>query len=231
MLLNFMVKFYNIIRAIKDPAFALTYFTKKKYLWKNKNNIETKDYNTYEEYLKHQREKIPDPKLLKKYDIKYREELKNRLINDKIIKSSSSVLCLAARIGTEVKAFIDIGCFAVGIDIKPGEKNKYVVLGDFHNIQYSNNSLDVIFSNSLDHAFNINKIVKESKRVLKKNGVFILEIIKGNKEGAMPGYYEACYWEKIDDVIKLFKKENFKIIKRNNIKSKNRECIYLKINK
>ena len=48
-----------------------------------------------------------------------------------------TVLCLAARIGTEVKAFLDLGCFAIGIDLNPGTDNRYVVHGDFHDLQFA----------------------------------------------------------------------------------------------
>src|SRR3989338_2256161 len=127
-----------------------------------------------------------------------------------------NVLCLAARIGTEVKAFLDIGCFAVGIDLNPGIVNKYVVHGDFHDIQFPDHTVDVIFSNSLDHAFDLNKLIKEVKRVLKANGFLILEIVRGTEEGYMPGYYEAAVWEKIDDLLDIFLKSGFDIVNKVN---------------
>jgi len=77
------------------------------------------------------------------------------------------MLCLAARIGTEVKSFLDLGAFAVGIDINPGKKNKYVLFGDFQDIQFAPKCADIIFTNSIDHVYDIEKFLSEIKRVLK----------------------------------------------------------------
>src|SRR5258707_15564244 len=99
------------------------------------------------------------------------------------IQSGMSALCLAARIGTEVKAFQDVGCFSVGIDLNPGPDNKYVLRGDFHEIQFPSNSLDVVYTNSIDHAFDAVKMISEVKRVLKPTGVFIVEAPHGRDAG------------------------------------------------
>lgn len=53
------------------------------------------------------------------YDKTYRKHLRDRLQSHINVKGTS-VLCLAARVGTEVKAFLDLGCFAMGIDLNPG---------------------------------------------------------------------------------------------------------------
>ena len=51
---------------------------------------------------------------------------------------------VGARIGTEVKAFLDLGAVAIGIDLNPGENNRYVVYGDFHDLQFASGSIDVV---------------------------------------------------------------------------------------
>lgn len=76
---------------------------------------------------------------LSRYDVDFRKILFDRLERLSLLRNGMTVLCLAARIGTEVKAFFDIGCFAVGIDLNPGENNRYVVYGDFHDIQFPSN--------------------------------------------------------------------------------------------
>lgn len=89
-------------------------------------NILRRKFRTYEDYLKRQKAKLKK-KLHSEYEVKYREELKKRLRETPFLKEGMVVLCLGARIGTEVKAFHDIGCFAVGIDLNPGKENKYVL--------------------------------------------------------------------------------------------------------
>ena len=72
-------------------------------------------YNSYEDYQKHQSAKLNriDAADLSAYDTRYREVLRERLIKTGLLHTGMSVLCLGARIGTEVKSFIDIGCFNI----------------------------------------------------------------------------------------------------------------------
>lgn len=170
-------------------------------------------YRTYEDYTTHQKSKL-DCLDLSNYDIEYREALRKRLEKLDFLRHGMTVLCLAARIGTEVKSFLDIGCLAIGIDLNPGENNRYVVYGDFHDIQFPSNSVDVIFTNSLDHTFNIEKLIDETKRVLKPNGFLIVEAIRGDSEGIRPAFYESFSWSKIDDLVSLFENFQFRLIKR-----------------
>ncbi len=215
--------FENIKKGIRHPVRAFQYvldrisFTRKQQGWtKDKSGLKKRKYSTYSEYLKHQKSKLDriEHFLREEYDPKYRAALRNRLKAAGVVKPGMNVLCLAARLGTEVKSFLDMGCFAVGLDLNPGKENKYVVFGDFHNIQFPDNSVDVIFTNSLDHAYNIEKISKEMKRVLKPNGLVVLDIVRGEEEGQSASYYEAASWNKIDDVLSLFAKSNFKIISK-----------------
>ena len=76
------------------------------------------------------------------------------------MKKAASVLCLGARQGTEVKAFLDLGCFAVRIDLEPGAENQFVVQGDFHDLKFPTESVDIVFTNSLDHAFDPKKMIR-----------------------------------------------------------------------
>ena len=124
-------------------------------------------------------------------------------------------MCLAARIGTEVRAFLSYNCFAVGIDLNPGKDNKFVLSGDFHNIQFPKHSVDVVFTNSLDHALYLHKVISEIERVLRPEGYIILEIVRGADEGGAAGYYEASSWRKIDDCVAPFTQAGFSILERN----------------
>ncbi len=202
------------MRAVKN-------LTLKKFIWSKSdidNKLKVRKYKNYNEYIKHQRSKLEklSEDFINEYDIKYRKVLYERLLKQNLLKPQMNVLCLDARIGTEVKAFIDRGCFAIGIDINPGIFNKYVVYGDFHDIQFASDSVDVVFSNSIDHSLNLEILIKEIKRVLKVNGLLIIEVTTGEKEGRTAGYYESLWWDKIKNIIDIFKNNGFLVIKRDN---------------
>ena len=176
----------------------------------------TRAYRTYEDYASHQKHKLEHGMDfdLTEYDIKYRAILRERLERLDILRRGMTVLCLAARIGTEVKSFLDIGCLAIGIDLNPGRENRYVVCGNFHSIQYPSQSVDVVFTNSLDHVYDIGKVREEIKRVLKVNGLLILEVNRGSQEGENPEFYESFWWSKVDDVVSLFEHSQFRLVRR-----------------
>ncbi|PSB04135.1 class I SAM-dependent methyltransferase [Merismopedia glauca] len=169
-------------------------------------------YETYEEYLNHQAAKLGKINLTR-YDTEYRKALYERLLELGIFERGDSILCLGARIGTECKAFIDLGCFPIGIDLNPGESNAYVVHGDFHNLQFADASIDYVFTNSLDHAYNFDQIIAEILRVLRPKGAFIAEIVAGSDDehGREPGDYESAWWQKNDDVIQRIASHNLTI--------------------
>ncbi len=174
------------------------------------NRFKIRKYKNYDEYVAHQKSKLPIITWMDKYDVDYRKALNERLEKLGMDFKGKNVLCLAARIGTEVKSFCDQGAFAIGIDLNPGEENKYVVHGDFHDIQFPDNSADFVFSNSFDHTLEPEKMISEIKRILKKDGTLIMEIGRPGPAGS----YECLSWERIDDVIKLFSSRGFTLLKR-----------------
>jgi hypothetical protein len=80
-----------------------------------------RQYRRYVAYLQHQSRKLPRLDL-SDYDREYRTVLRERLEQLPQNWRGARVLCLAARIGTEVKAFLDLGAFAVGVDINPDRR-------------------------------------------------------------------------------------------------------------
>jgi len=137
-------------------------------------------YSTYGDYVAHQKSKLEHINL-SDYEIKYSEVIRERLEKLNFVRHSMTVLCLAARIGTEVKSFLDIGCFAIGIDLNLGENNRNIVYGAFHDLQFSPNSIDVVFTDSVDHVFDIERLIDETKRVSKPNG---LQSVEAEREAA-----------------------------------------------
>ncbi|MEY2495568.1 MAG: hypothetical protein QOJ45_2060 [Verrucomicrobiota bacterium] len=182
--------------------------------WKTKNEaFQNRTYDSYEAYLEHQKAKL-ETHDFGKYDTEFRTALRERLAALDLDWKGRSVLCLAARIGTEVKAFLDLGCFAIGIDLNPGEENRYVVHGDFHDLQYAPQSLDVVYTNSLDHAFDIERIAKEILKVLKPSGLLIVEASKGRDDGVNPGFFESFFWKNLEELIRVFEQAGFTVTRR-----------------
>ena len=89
------------------------------------DGFQKRGYASYEAYLEHQKAKL-ETHDFGAYDTEFRKVLRERLTALEIDWRGRSVLCLGARIGTEVKAFLDLGAFAIGIDLNPGPDNRYV---------------------------------------------------------------------------------------------------------
>lgn len=179
------------------------------------DTIQSRNYTSYQNYLSHQASKLDQGiDFLENYDKKYREGLGERLSNLDFIKGSN-VICLGARIGTEVKAFIDNDALAFGIDLNPGKGNKYVVTGDFHDLQYADGIIDIAFTNCLDHVFDITKVLNEVYRILKTGGKFIIDIEKHTDVGI--DKWSSFWWKNTDELIKLLEDNGFICIDKKSI--------------
>ncbi len=149
--------------------------------WTEADGIYTRNYDSYDAYKVKQGSKL-DGRLgwclarSNELRIALRERLQELAIE------YGSVLCLGARLGGEVQAFIDVGCFAVGLDLNPGENSQYVVHGDFHDLQYADHSIDIVYTNSIDHCLNHSLLLQEIQRVLEPEGFLILEVKAGSDE-------------------------------------------------
>lgn len=182
-------------------------------VWNAKSAFQNRSYDSYEAYLEHQKAKLETHDFAN-YDNEFRTALRERLARLDVAWTGKTVLCLAARIGTEVKAFLDLGCFAIGIDLNPGGGNRYVVQGDFHDLQFAPKSVDVVYTNSLDHAFDIDRIATEIMRVLKPEGLLVVEAVQGRDQGVTPGFFESFFWSNIDELISVFETAGFKVTRR-----------------
>ena len=172
--------------------------------WESAGDVERRLYPDYETYVEHQRTKFSALRSssVERHDRRFLPALVERLDPLAPELRGRSVLCLAARQGTEVRAFIQQGAFAVGIDLNPGPRNRYVVVGDFHHLQFADGSVDVVYTNSLDHAFELDRIIVEVRRVLRPDGMFIVEAnAAGAGEAAEAGPYEATVWKDVDALV------------------------------
>lgn len=175
--------------------------------------LKRREFTNYADYVKLQREKLSIIDL-DYYDREFRCALKNRLRSLRFVVPGKSCVCLAARIGTEVKAFTDLGLLAVGIDLNPGDGNQYVLHGDFHALQFADSVVDIVYTNSLDHALELERLLSEVTRVLKDDGSFMVEAMKGTATPEEFGVYETLWWETVDSLIAAISKEGFELQQR-----------------
>lgn len=164
-------------------------------LWQHDTDLCHRQYESYEAYLSHQAAKLDGiSHRLNETEAEDLASFKARFQGCPGLEGARSVLCLGARLGTEVRALLALGYFAVGIDLNPGADNTYVLPGDFHRLVFADDSVDAVYTNALDHVFDLPRVVAEVTRVLRPGGVFVADIIAGYEEGFTPGNFEAMHW-------------------------------------
>lgn len=171
--------------------------------------IATRHYDSYKNYIEHQQSKLKTLKSIDDYE--FEKVLLERLTEDNIIHDRAVVICLGARTGGEVRVFKKMNYYSVGIDLNPGDNNCDVFPADFNYLPFCDNVADVVFTNALDHAYNLTTLLDEMERVLNQNGIIIIEIPEGYviKD---PGMYESTWWDNTDTIKNLFYKRKFKLI-------------------
>jgi SAM-dependent methyltransferase len=195
---------------------ALMSLTLSKRWGESGTGLETRSYSEYKHYLSHQALKLDAhrDRSIRRHDARFHAALSERLAALPGSFDGQRVLCLAARQGTEVRAFICQGAFAVGIDLNPGRDNRYVMVGDFHDLQFADDSVDVVFTNSLDHVFDLDRVLGEVHRVLANSGTLICEAGLGREKGAAPGFYESLSWATVDDLLNRIQAGGFALDQR-----------------
>jgi ubiquinone/menaquinone biosynthesis C-methylase UbiE len=98
----------------------------------------------------------------------------------------------------------DLGAFAVGVDIYPGENNPLVVFGDFHKLVFPDQCCDIVYTNALDHAMCPEEVIAEVTRVLDARGLFILDAVDARRaQSAVPKRFESFWWDEPDALLPL----------------------------
>ncbi len=185
--------------------------------WKQEfeGDFQYRDYASYEEYVQHQSQKFDE--ILKStggFDnrsiLDYRKRFYRRFRHiTQLLEKSSQILCLGARQGTEVEVLWDMGYRnAVGLDLNPGPENPYVRFGDFMKLDYPEASVDMIYTNCIDHAFDLEKFFKEHARVVKPDGYAIYDI-----HGLGFGSFESVGWKSEEAIFLLALKYFKKVVK------------------
>jgi SAM-dependent methyltransferase len=164
-------------------------------LWERGAEGAVRKYTSYAEYLTHQAAKLDGiVDRLRETEAEDFAEFRRRFETCKPLAGARAVLCLGARLGTEVRALHSLGHFAVGIDLNPGPANPYVLPGDFHHIVFPDGSADAIYCNALDHVFDLDRFLGEVRRLLRPGGIFVVDLVAGYEEGFVPGPFEARLW-------------------------------------
>lgn len=170
--------------------------------WHGEDGLITRRYASYEAYLEHQAaklERIDDR--LRRHEASDYAVFVNRFQTCASLRAARSVLCLGARLGTEVRALHRLGFFAIGVDLNPGQNNPHVLPGDFHHLQFSDGICDAIYTNALDHTFDLRRLAAEANRLLRPGGVLVADVVVGFAEGFTPGPFEATHWTSVDTLI------------------------------
>ena len=180
--------------------------------WKGKA-VKYKSYESYDQYLEHQKHGMKhkgESVIFGRFNRDVERFKGNFKELDWLLKDKKKAICLGARSGAEVKALRDLGIDAIGIDVEPGTNNKYVEYGDFHDIQYNDKLFNIIYTNVLDHVYDLPRCLDEIKRIMTDDGVFILEVVAGYEEDGWPGDHESAYWAKAEDLITEVEQYGFK---------------------
>ena len=164
--------------------------------------MKSREYSSYEEYLAHQIKKTDNDgrrQRLSKIAAARQQIFEERF---KLLKFRNAFkeddygLCLGARYGEEVRA-LKTQCRAVGIDLV--EQLPDVIKGDFHNIPFPDEHFDFVYTNSLDHAYDLEKVFSEVERVLKENAYLCIDVDFGAY-----GNHEAIIINDLNDLTSRF---------------------------
>src|SRR3989337_1481225 len=98
--------------ALTDPLGAAKHvMRKRRFPFSDRGALQIRSYASYEEYRAQQREKLDASPTawLQEFNEKSRAVLRDRLEDANVVRRGDTVLCLAARLGTEVQAVLDFG--------------------------------------------------------------------------------------------------------------------------
>ena len=182
------------------------------------NKFVFRDYSSYEEYVDHQKQKIDEilkisggfsNQVVTSYRLKFFRRFKHL---HRLLPQEAIIVCAGARQGTEVEVLRDLGfANAYGIDLNPGPENPLVRQGDFMNMQEKSSSIDLIYCNCVDHAFNLEQFFAEHARVIKPNGyaLYDLPVNEDDPQGA----FESVAYRRVEDVLLLMLPHFEKVVK------------------
>jgi len=168
-----------------------------------------REYSSYDEYLVHQRQKLDEILLsgagfpnARVSDYRSRFYRRFRHLVQRV-PADAIIVCLGARQGTEVEVLRELGFRnAYGIDLNPGPENPLVRAGDFQRLDMPDRSVDLVYSNSLDHAFDLDTFFAQHRRVLKPDGFALYDLAASYEQGEKAPF-EATLWTRQEHVVQM----------------------------
>ena len=168
--------------------------------------VKIREYKDYQQYLEHQKEKTGDAsrrqRLASAFPSREAYFINRLTVTTKKLNldPASKLICLGARMGEEVSAWKKLGFKnSIGTDLIA--RPPYVVIEDFHNLSYGDKTVDIFYTNSIDHSSDPIKMFSEVARCLKTGGYFVADFQFGHM-----GNYEACKIDSFEDVREMIPK-------------------------
>lgn len=206
--------YYRMLHRLNDPDSFVKHPVREKHHgqggWQDQSNpdgIRYRDYASYEEYVVHQAQKFDgmikrtggfSNKVVADYRRKFYRRFKHLM---GMLPRHAHIICAGARQGTEVEVLWDLGFRnASGIDLNPGPDNPYTRLGDFMHLDVPDRSVDLIYSNCVDHAFDLDQFFAEHARAIKPRGYVLYDLALG-RSGGKGGAFEAVEWTYDEDIV------------------------------
>lgn len=154
----------------------------------------------YKEYVEHQKAKLNKKyKTVIHYDAVVEQMTRAMLTRHeragRVRLQGSRVLCGGARLGGEVRAFKELGAAAVGIDLNPGVENHHVMDGDLHNLAFADGSVDIIFTNVIDHILDLDRFLSEVKRICAPGCQLMTPLYDQSRDAKGSSHYEVQFWD------------------------------------
>lgn len=162
-----------------------------------------RDFPTYEAYVYHQGGKARGRREHLLTHLERNTESFTRVFSKAApYLTPGPVLCLGARTGAESIGATRAGfAGSVGIDLHP--VGPTVLQGDWHDLQFPDDSFANAYCNSLDHCLYLDKFAAEVRRVLLPGGrlyVMATNRPQSEEEWRAKGGNEALYWRTSDDL-------------------------------
>jgi SAM-dependent methyltransferase len=167
--------------------------------------IAYRGYADYDEYVTHQKQKLEeilklnggfDNRTVAEYRRKFYHRFKRLSV---LLPRMARIVCAGARLGIEVEVLQDLGFKnAYGIDLNPGPDNPFVKIGDFMQMDYNTSSIDLLYTNCVDHVFNLEQFFGEHARVIKPDGYVFYELDSRSSERTDP--FAAVTWSSDEEI-------------------------------
>lgn len=185
----------------------------------DERGVRRRQYASYDEYVMHQQQKLDETlrlaggfenRVIAAYRLKFLRRFRHLV---PLLPPAAEILCLGARLGTEVEVLRDLGFRnAWGVDLNPGPENPLVRRGDFHRLDTADESIDLVYTNCIDHSFDLDAFFDEQLRVLKPDGYALYDLPEEN--AGSDAAFETVVWASDEIVLGQIERRFRDIVRR-----------------